>query len=66
MSQMREVKEVLYTFEQPFVVDHSQFEKAFGAKVTPHDEAIARTLAWFREHVARRARTHEPVQHGVI
>lgn len=65
MTQMREVKEVLYTFEQPFVVDHSQFEQAFGAKVTPHDEAIARTLAWFRDHGTRLADARQPVQQGV-
>lgn len=64
MPQMREVKEVLYTFERPFVVDHSQFEKAFGAKVTSHDEAIRRTLAWFRDHVTQRARAQQPIEQG--
>ena len=35
--------------ERPFVVDHSKFEKAFGADPTPLDEAIDTTLAWFKQ-----------------
>ena len=29
------------------VVDHSKFERAFGARVTPHRDAIRATLDWF-------------------
>jgi len=47
---LREMKEMLYEFEEPFIVDHSKFEKAFGADPTPHREAIRKTLAWFREN----------------
>jgi hypothetical protein len=45
---MRAVNERLYQTERPFVVDHGQFERAFGATPTPHPEAIERTLAWYR------------------
>ncbi len=45
---MREVKEVVYQFEGPFIVDHSKYEKKFGAQVTPLDDAIEQTVAWFR------------------
>jgi nucleoside-diphosphate-sugar epimerase len=48
---MRELKEMLYEFEEPFVVDHSRFEQAFGAHVTPHAEAIRQTVAWYRRHM---------------
>lgn len=48
---MRAVSEVLYQSEYPFVVDHSGFEQAFGSHTTPHQEAIADTVAWFRQHV---------------
>ena len=46
---MRELKEVLYQFEAPFVVDHSKYQAAFGAESTPHREAIRRTLDWYRQ-----------------
>lgn len=47
---MRELHEMLYLWEEPFVVDHSRFEIAFGFKATPLDEAIAQTVEWFRAH----------------
>lgn len=47
---MRAVSEVLYQSEYPFVVDHSRFAHAFGSHPTPHKEAIADTVAWFRQH----------------
>ena len=47
---LREVKEMLYEFEEPFIVDnHGKFERAFGANPTPNREAIRRTLDWFRQ-----------------
>ncbi len=46
---MRELKEVLYQWEEPFIVDHSHFEAAFGAKTTPHEEAIKETVAWYKK-----------------
>lgn len=47
-AEMREIKEMLYQFEQPFVVDHSKFASRFGATVTPHEQAIEKTLEWYR------------------
>ena len=49
---MRAVAEVLYQVERPWVVDHSQFEEAFGTRITPNREAIQRTLNWYREQSA--------------
>ena len=43
--QIREAREVLYQFEQPFVMDTTKFEKTFGASVTPLREGIRETLA---------------------
>lgn len=45
---MRELKETRYQFEEPWVVNHSRFEAAFGARITPHPEALQKTLEWFR------------------
>ena len=49
---VRAVREVLYQSEEPWVVDHSKFERAFGAYPTPHPEAIKATLDWFRTQQA--------------
>lgn len=45
---MRELAEMLYQFEAPFIVDHGKFERAFGNTATSHQEAVRRTLAWYR------------------
>jgi nucleoside-diphosphate-sugar epimerase len=45
---MRAVRERLYQTQRPFVVDHSKYERAFGAAPTPTPEAIGRTLDWYR------------------
>lgn len=47
---MREVKEMLYEFEEPFVMDHSKFDQAFGNIATPLEEAIVTTVEWFRQN----------------
>lgn len=45
---IREVAEMLYEFNEPFVVDHSKFERAFGNSALPEEEAIRQTIAWYR------------------
>lgn len=45
---IREVDEMMYEFNEPFVVDHSKFERAFGNIATPHREAVRQTLAWYK------------------
>jgi nucleoside-diphosphate-sugar epimerase len=48
---LREVAETLPSFQAPFVVDWSKYQAAFGpVSPTPHQEAVARTVAWFRRH----------------
>ena len=49
-GQVRELKEMLYEFEEPFVVDSSRFESTFGVHATPLDESIPATVDWFRDH----------------
>jgi len=46
--QIREAREVLYQFEQPFEMDASKFERTFGASVTPLQEGLRQTLAAFQ------------------
>ena len=54
--QMREILEVMYQFEQPFVLDADKFARTFGDFVaTPLPEAIATTLEWERKRAASSA-----------
>jgi nucleoside-diphosphate-sugar epimerase len=44
-AEMRELSEVLYQFQRPFVIDSSRFEETFGGPgPTPMPDAIGRTL----------------------
>ncbi|WP_339834933.1 SDR family oxidoreductase [Paenibacillus sp. FSL R7-0272] len=53
-SDMRELKEMLYLYEAPFVVDTEKYERKFKKNVTSHDEAILETLAWFEQRASTR------------
>lgn len=46
----REMVEMMYEFEKPFVVDSSKFTKAFGVQGTPLGEAIKTTVAWYKQN----------------
>jgi nucleoside-diphosphate-sugar epimerase len=50
----KEMVEMMYEFEKPFVVDSSKFENTFSMKVTPMREAIKATVAWYRAHPLRK------------
>ena len=45
---MRELAEMAYEFDQPFVLNTGKYESAFGIADTPLAEAIAATVAWYR------------------
>ena len=45
---MRELAEMAYEFEEPFVLDTSKYEAAFGGAGTPLATAIATTIDWYR------------------
>jgi nucleoside-diphosphate-sugar epimerase len=49
----REMIEMAYEFEEPFIVDCSKIERAFGLTPTPLEESVAATVAWWREHAAQ-------------
>jgi len=46
----REIIEMMYEFEKPFVVDSSKFAQTFGLPGTPVREAIKMTVAWYRQN----------------
>ena len=47
-GQVREIKEMLYQWDRPFLVDHSKFASRFWDDPTPFDRGIAATAAWHR------------------
>jgi nucleoside-diphosphate-sugar epimerase len=50
----RETTEMLYQWERPFVLDASKFQRAFGPlEPTPHQQAVATTVAWFQQRAGR-------------
>jgi hypothetical protein len=40
---------MMYEFEKPFVVASSRFERTFGLRATPMEQAIAETVQWYRQ-----------------
>ncbi len=48
---IKETREMMYTWEEAYVVNHSKFEAAFGAEPTSHEVAIKETIAWFKEYL---------------
>lgn len=51
-ADLKEVLEMVYEFQEDFVIDGSKAQSKFGINPTPIDEVIAETLAWYREHLA--------------
>lgn len=45
----RELQEILYQFERPFIVDSSAYAAAFGQGPTPLPEQLAATVDWWRQ-----------------
>lgn len=45
---MRELVEMLYQFERPFVVDHAKLTQRFALTSTPLPQALRETVAWAR------------------
>ncbi len=48
-----ELIEMLYEFEQPFLVDGGKFETTFGTGATPLAQSIPATVAWWRSQTGR-------------
>jgi nucleoside-diphosphate-sugar epimerase len=48
LPEARELPEMLYQWNAPFILDDAQFRAAYGATHTPIDAAVAATVAWAR------------------
>lgn len=54
MPTLRELEEMMPTWRSSYVVDDRQFRERFGVAHTPIDQAATATVAWAREHYARK------------
>lgn len=50
IPEAKETLEMMYEYDQPFIVDSSKFEEAFEMKATPMRAAIRETAAWYKSH----------------
>jgi nucleoside-diphosphate-sugar epimerase len=46
---LREVAEMTYQWDEPFVVDDRRFRERYGDRATPVDEGARQTVAWARQ-----------------
>ena len=54
-ATMRELVEMAYEFEEPFIVDSTKFQTKLGMTATPIQHAIAQTVEWYQRRAADRA-----------
>ena len=48
---VRELQELSYQFEYPYLVNAQRFIEKFGDIATPHDQIVQKTIDWYRETV---------------
>jgi nucleoside-diphosphate-sugar epimerase len=48
VPDIREMREIAYQFDAPFVVDSTAFSTTFGVRPTDLDDALHATIAWWR------------------
>ncbi len=53
IPEAREMIEMLYEFDSPFVVDSSRIEAAFGLAPTPVEDGLRETVAWYQARATR-------------
>jgi hypothetical protein len=53
MPPLREMAEMQYQWEEPFVIDDRHFRERFGVQPEDADRAAAASAAWARAHYAR-------------
>ncbi|WP_035853648.1 NAD-dependent epimerase/dehydratase family protein [Kitasatospora azatica] len=53
---IRELKEIRYQFDRPFVLDSSAYQAEFAVRATPVDEQVRATVDWWRARLATTGR----------
>lgn len=49
---LRELGEVRYQFDRPFIIDSSAYTSTFGEHPTPSEDALASTVQWWQRRLA--------------
>jgi NADPH:quinone reductase-like Zn-dependent oxidoreductase len=49
---VREIDEMRYEFDEPFIVDASRAEAELGLRATPLTDAVEQTVRWYREQAS--------------
>ena len=57
MPMLREIDEMLYQWDEPFVIDDSRFRAAFHVQPVEPERAAADTVAWAKAHYAHQGRS---------
>ena len=50
---IREVKEMMYEWEEPYLVEHNKYQETFGGSATPLEIAVKETVEWYRQQSFR-------------
>jgi hypothetical protein len=50
---IREIREVVYQFDQPFVLDSTLARSTFGLEPTAFPDALATTVRWWQDRGKR-------------
>lgn len=45
---LREVKEMMYSYEEPYIVEHKQFADTFNLQATPLEQALKESIDWYK------------------
>jgi nucleoside-diphosphate-sugar epimerase len=56
---VREIKEMRYEFDEPFIVDASRAETELGLRATPLADAVEQTVRWYREQPTPASAAHK-------
>ena len=46
---LRELPEMAYEFDEPFVLDTSKYRSTFSTETTPLSAAVSATVAWYQD-----------------
>ena len=61
---VREINEMRYEFDEPFIVDASRAETELGLRATPLADAVEQTVHWYRAQATPSSATdHSRTQH---
>src|SRR5204862_7041284 len=56
---VREINEMSYEFDEPFIVDASRAETELGLRATPLADAVDQTVRWYRAQAIPSSSAHQ-------